>query len=152
MTFLILLGMSCGDGSTAATDPAPAPVEGAIYSGEWDIPTREHFQSLDLPPGPEGYGYEIVPLTYITVWADPTRDDPRMDAGACGQLIRNCFSPGERNLHGCFLNVPHCEDTDDFCCPAACTDAFLEARETAVDEVAAAVAAIWGEFTCIEGL
>ena len=128
-------------------------IDESTYSGTWTVPTWDILDDLELPPGPDGTGYMLLPgRGEQALWADPSIRDEVTDAAACSAILLACVSPPERNVLGCLENAPTCPAGDDFCCPASCSVAYNRARSNGLGESDAAVEAIFGEDSCIEGM
>ena len=146
----LFLALGCTD--KCSTDSIEPP----LFSGEFDAPSYEGLESLDLPPGPEGRGFTYSPAVSGTLWVDTELRDSVTAAGACAALIVACVSPEERNIHGCLLNTATCEtDTpwnEEPCCPSTCLEAYRERRENGLEEIPAFSQAIFSVDGCIPGL
>ncbi len=158
----LLLLAGCPD------EPAPPPdddddtptsgVEASLYSGDWSIPDRSAFTTIELPPGPDGTGYTVVQTPQGTLVMDPSRRTPLSAAAECGALVVACYEPGVRTRRGCFDNVAVCPDDtpwdgdEPYCCPASCAALYVQHREAGLNEPDAVVATLLGEEPCSPGL
>jgi len=88
---------------------------------------------------------------------DPRGDDAITALGACTDLVTYCFEPGKRTLDQCMESVPQCKTSkpwqeSDACCPAACTDAYTQARDKGQEPVAAFEQVLFTQPDCFPGV
>jgi hypothetical protein len=127
--------------------------------GDFQIPTRDIVERTDnLPPGPNGVGFMLLPLPDGALGFDPFLRTPATAAAECAGAVLACFSPGERNWAGCLAVVPTCtsdrpwEDDGPACCTTACVERYEELRRAGRGNPAAFTAAIYEAPSCMPGL
>jgi hypothetical protein len=127
--------------------------------GEFQIPGRDIVERTDnLPPGPNGVGFMLLPLPDGALGFDPFLRTPATAAAECAGAVLACFSPGERNWAGCLAVVPTCtsdrpwEDDGPACCTTACVERYEELRRAGRGNPAAFTAAIYEAPSCMPGL
>ena len=130
-------------------------VEEPLYSGEWEAPTREMTQDLDLPQDDDG-DYILITTPGASLVYDPDDRSPPAAAGECAALVMTCLAP-ERNVLGCLQNVTTCESdepwkgSDPFCCHASCEDTYVALRQDGLEEADALAKALFGDNGCSPG-
>ena len=144
------------DADTDADADADADEDSPLYSGSWTAPSREDLVGLDLPVDAATGGYVLSTSADVSLVADITRRDPVTAAGACLGLMLACYAPGERNLPGCFANVPTCATRTPWeeaaaCCDTSCGARYAALRAEGQPPAAAATMAILAEGSCMPG-
>lgn len=139
----------------AACDP-DGEVEEPLYSGDWERPNRSQLDTLDLPQNEDGE-YLLVAGAGVTLTVDPDDRTPASAAGECASLLIACLAP-ERNMLGCFQNVPVCDSDEPwtgdeaFCCHPSCEERYVELRKDGLREPDAFTHAVFGPPACSPGL
>jgi hypothetical protein len=127
--------------------------------GTFEIPEREMLENPpDLPPGPGGIGFMLLPLPDGEVGFDPLKRTPATAAAECAGAVLSCFSAGERNWAGCLTAVPTCTSNTPWqqdgpaCCTPSCLPRYQELRREGRTNPAAFTGAIYEGKSCMPGL
>jgi hypothetical protein len=111
---------------------APVVIEPPLFSGSFTAPDRAVLANLPLPPMVGRPGIALLVLRDATLYFDPAERTPVSAAAECAAVVLSCYTPAERNLAGCFANVPQCATStpwvgnDPMCCPSACLARYQE--------------------------
>jgi len=157
----------CDDFKSACTTCCASGGENCVLApevpkavGTFETPSRNILidNPPDLPPGPGGVGYMLLPLPSGEIGFDPALRTPVTAAAECAGAVLACFSPGQRNWAGCVTVVPTCADDQPWegdgpaCCTPACLARYQELRRSGQSNPAALTAAIYGSPSCMPGV
>lgn len=139
----------CRAGGTGPKCPVGRPVT-------FDPPPPPDLEAAHVPRLPDGqYLMLAIPGAQLTL--DPTLRDPVTALGTCTAWITSCVAPASRSIDDCARSAPPCATDRPWeeataCCPAACFDAYQDARRAGAEALAAYGQVYFREPDCFPGV
>jgi hypothetical protein len=122
----------------------------------FDPPPPQDLEAAHVPRLPNGQ-FLMLALPGAQLTLDPTLRDPVTALGACTAWITSCVAPAVRSLDDCARSAPPCATDRPWeeataCCPAACFDAYQQARRSGTESLAAYGRVYFREPDCFPGV
>ncbi len=133
------------------------PVGVACEKVKIDFPDLPKVDLPNVPLPKKGdVNLDVIKSPLGGLQLDPRGDDALTALGACTDLVTYCFEPGARSLDECMDSVPRCTTSkpwdEDECCPSACVDAYVKARDQGQEPIASFEKVFFLEPDCFPGV
>lgn len=147
-------GSDDGDGAPPVSDAGRADMAAPIVA--YDTPPLPDYDAVPMPRLADGRVF-ITSMAGFTLTVQPDALTPEARAGRCAYTVLACLKSTDGDYDACMPSTPRCADPEyvdpatPACCPAACADAYAQARAAGAAPLDAIDQALFGAAGCIPG-